>query len=142
MLAYAAAGLYPGVGISPVDELRRICLSTTFTYLVLGAGIFLFREGETYSPGKSYLMAWLFSLIAVLLSRLLVRQAFSAMPWWGYPVLILGGGTTGELVIRTLKHQPRFGLKPLAVLDDNPGQRQGNLWSPGPRSSVYCAFHC
>ena len=25
LLAYAAAGLYPGVGISPVDELRRIC---------------------------------------------------------------------------------------------------------------------
>jgi Undecaprenyl-phosphate galactose phosphotransferase WbaP len=122
-VAYTVAGLYPAVGISPVDELRRICLSTTFTYLVLGAGIFLFREGETYSRAV-FLMTWLFSLILVLLGRLLVRQTFSAMPWWGYPVLVLGGGKTGELVIRTLKNQPRFGLKPLAVLDDNPGSCQ------------------
>jgi Undecaprenyl-phosphate galactose phosphotransferase WbaP len=119
LLAYGAAGLYPGVGVSPVDELRRICISTTFTYLVLGAGIFLFREGETYSRGV-FLLAWLLSIIAVLLGRLVVRQLFSTSPWWGYPVLILGGGKTGELVIRTLKHQPRFGLNPVAVLDDNP----------------------
>lgn len=118
LLAYAASGLYPGVGVSPVDELRRICLSTTLTYLALGAGIFLFREGETYSRGV-FLLAWLFSLLGVLLGRFLMRQLFAHRCWWGYPVLILGGGKTGELVIQTLKHQPGFGLKPLAVLDDN-----------------------
>ena len=123
LLAYAVAGLYPGVCISPVDELRRICLSTTFTYLVLGAGIFLFREGETYSRGV-FLMAWVLSLLGVLLGRLLVRQWFGPMSWWGYPVLILGAGRTGEMVVRTLKHQPSFGLKPLAVLDDNPNRRE------------------
>jgi len=119
LLAYGVAGLYPAVCISPVDELRRICLSTTFTYLVLGAGIFLFQEGDTYSRGI-FLMAWVFSLVGVLLGRLLVRQMLAPLPWWGYPVLILGGGRTGEMVIRTLKHQPSFGLKPLAVLDDDP----------------------
>lgn len=118
LLAYATAGLYPAVGISPVDELRRICLSTTFTYLVLGAGLFLFREGETYSRGV-FLMAWGLSLVGVLSGRLLTRQVCAPLPWWGYPVLILGGGRTGEMVIKTLKHHPRFGLKPLAVLDDN-----------------------
>lgn len=123
LLAYAVAGLYPAVCLSPVDELRRICLSTTFTYLVLGAGIFLFREGETYSRGV-FLMAWVLSLVGVLLCRLLVRQIFAPLPWWGYPVLILGGGRTGEMVIRTLKRQPSFGLKPLAVLDDSPHSRK------------------
>ncbi|HEY9881016.1 MAG TPA: undecaprenyl-phosphate galactose phosphotransferase WbaP [Leptolyngbyaceae cyanobacterium] len=118
LLAYAASGLYPGVGVSPVDELRRICLSTTLTYLALGAAIFLFQEGETYSRGV-FLLAWLFSLVGVLLGRFLMRQLFAQQRWWGYPVLILGGGRTGELVIQTLQHQPGFGLKPLAVLDDN-----------------------
>ncbi|MFQ4138820.1 undecaprenyl-phosphate galactose phosphotransferase WbaP [Nodosilinea sp. PGN35] len=122
LLAYAVAGLYPAVGLSPVDELRRICLSTTFTYLVLAAGLFLTRESETYSRGV-FLLAWLLSLIAVLTGRLLVKQIFARCPWWGYQVLILGGGRTGELVIQTLKNQPNFGLKPVAVLDD--GRIQG-----------------
>jgi len=135
IIAYAVAGLYPGVCISPVDELRRICLSTSFTYLVVGAGIFLFQEGETYSRGV-FLMAWVLSLTGVLLGRLLVRQVFGPLPWWGYPVLILGGGRTGELVIRTLNHQPSFGLKPLAVLDDNPDHRKEICGTPvlGPLS--------
>jgi len=117
LLAYAAAGLYPAVGGSPVDELRRICLSTTFTYLVLGAGLFLTRESETYSRGV-FLITWLLSLLLVLLGRLLVRQMFARCDWWGYQVIILGGGRTGELVIQTLKNQPNLGLKPVAVLDD------------------------
>ncbi|PSR13764.1 undecaprenyl-phosphate galactose phosphotransferase WbaP [filamentous cyanobacterium CCP3] len=118
LLAYAAAGLYPAVGLSPVDELRRVCLSTSFTYLVLGAGLFLTGESETYSRGV-FLIAWVLSLLLVLLGRLLVRQLFAPYPWWGYQVLILGGGRTGELVIQTLKNQPNFGLKPVAVLDDD-----------------------
>jgi Undecaprenyl-phosphate galactose phosphotransferase WbaP len=122
LLAYAVAGLYPAVGISPVDELRRICLSTTFTYLVLGAGLFLTRAGETYSRGV-FLMAWMFSLVAVLLGRLIVRQLWAKQPWWGYPVLILGAGQTGQLVIQSLHHHPGFGLKPVAVLDDDTEKR-------------------
>jgi Undecaprenyl-phosphate galactose phosphotransferase WbaP len=119
LLAYGVAGLYPAVGLSPVDELRRICLSTTFTYLVLGAGLFLTREGETYSRGV-FLLAWLLSLAMVLLGRLLVKQSFARCPWWGYQVMILGGGRTGELLIRTLLNQPHLGIKPVAVLDDHP----------------------
>lgn len=125
LLAYAAAGLYPTVALSPVDELRRISTCTTLTYLVLGAAIFLFREGETYSRGV-FLLAWLLSLVTVLLGRFAARHVFAKFAWWGHPVLILGAGRTGELVIKTLKRQPSFGLKPLAVLDDNP-QKRGEL---------------
>jgi Undecaprenyl-phosphate galactose phosphotransferase WbaP len=122
LLAYAVAGLYPAVGVSPVDELRRVFLSTTFTYLVLGAGFFLVREGETYSRGV-FLLAWLLSLCLVLLGRLGVRQLWAKCAWWGYPVLILGAGRTGGMVIQTLQRHPEFGLKPIAVLDDDPGKR-------------------
>lgn len=125
LLAYGFMGLYPAVCLSPVDELRRIVLSTTLTYLLLGAAIFLFREGETYSRGV-FLLAWLFSLVGVLLFRLVVRHICARQRWWGYPVLILGAGKTGELVVQTLRHQPTFGLKPLAVLDDN-ADKKGEL---------------
>lgn len=125
VLTFAVARLYPAVGLSPVEELRRLCISTTLLYLALGAFIFLLREGTTYSRGI-FLMAWVFSLVLVWLARICVRKLFAKYPWWGYPVLVLGAGKTGELLIRTLKRQPGLGLKPVAVLDDDP-QKQGEI---------------
>jgi Undecaprenyl-phosphate galactose phosphotransferase WbaP len=124
---YAIAQLYPAVGMSPVEELRRICLSTTLFYLALSAVIFLFREGETYSRAV-FLMAWLLSLGGVWLSRVGIRRLVSRFSWWGFPVIVMGAGHTGELVVRTLKRQPGLGFKPIAVLDDDP-KKQGDLES-------------
>ena len=125
IVIFGVARLYPGVGLSPVEELRRLCLSTTLFYMALGAVIFLTREGTTYSRGI-FLMAWLLSMTCVWLSRIGIRYMFAHCGWWGVPVLIMGAGKTGELVIRTLKRQPGLGLKPVAVLDDD-SQKHGTL---------------
>jgi Undecaprenyl-phosphate galactose phosphotransferase WbaP len=121
LLGYAAVGLYPGVALSPVEELRRTSVTTTLIYLVLGVTIFLRREGEVYSRGI-FLMAWGLSLLMVLLGRVLVRALFAHKLWWGYPVMVLGAGKTGEMLIRTLKRRPGIGLKPVLVLDDDPNK--------------------
>ncbi|MEO1095910.1 MAG: undecaprenyl-phosphate galactose phosphotransferase WbaP [Cyanobacteria bacterium J06638_28] len=125
IVIHSAANLYPSVGLSPVEELRRVCLSTTLFYMTLGAVIFLTREGTTYSRGI-FLMVWPLSMFSIWLSRIVMRKIFAHHAWWGFPVLILGAGKTGELVVRTLKRQPGLGLKPVAILDDDP-QKQGSL---------------
>ena len=125
ILAYAVNGLYPGVVMSPVDELRRTSLANTLIYLALSTAIFLFREGELYSRGI-FLMAWGLTLIFVPLGRVIIRHLFAQRRWWGYPVVVLGAGRTGEMVIRALKRQPSLGLKPVAVLDDDP-DKHGSL---------------
>lgn len=125
VVAYAAVGLYPGVAISPVDELRWISISTSLVYFVLGSTVFLRQDGEVYSRGI-FLMSWLLSIVLVLLGRTLVRSLFASKRWWGYPVMVLGAGKTGEMVIRTLQHRPRIGLKPVVVLDDDPA-KHGSL---------------
>jgi Undecaprenyl-phosphate galactose phosphotransferase WbaP len=119
LLGYATVGLYPGVGVSPVEELRRITLTTTLIYFALAAVIFLFREGDVYSRGV-FLLAWFLSIAFVLLGRILLRHCFARCGWWGYPVMVLGAGKTGEMVVRTLKRNPGLGLKPILVLDDDP----------------------
>ncbi len=119
ILTYAVVGLYPGVAISPVDELRWVSLSTTLVYLILGSAIFLRREGEIYSRGI-FLTGLGLSILLVLLSRWLVRHVFAPQTWWGYPAMVLGAGKTGAMVIRTLKRRPGIGLKPVVVLDDDP----------------------
>jgi Undecaprenyl-phosphate galactose phosphotransferase WbaP len=125
VVAYATFGLYPGVAISPIDELRWISIATTLIYLVLGSAIFLFQEAELFSR-TVFLLAWLISLLLVHVSRAAMRSCCARQPWWGYPVIILGAGRTGEMVVRTLQRRPRIGLKPVFVLDDDPGKR-GNL---------------
>mgnify|MGYP005847536167 CR=1 FL=1 len=125
ILTYAVIGLYPGVSLSPVDELRWVSLSTTLTYLVLGSAIFLRQEGEVYSRGL-FLTAWVLSILLVLLSRWLTRHIFASSKWWGYPVMVLGAGKTGDMVIRLLKRSPSIGLKPVLVLDDDP-EKWGTL---------------
>jgi len=127
VVMYGLARLYPGVGLSPVEELRRLCLTTTLFYFALAAVIFLFREGTTYSRGI-FLMAWPLSMAGVWLARITVKRLVAPCAWWGFPVIIMGAGRTGELVIRTLKRQPGLGFKPVAVLDDD-RQKQGWLES-------------
>jgi Undecaprenyl-phosphate galactose phosphotransferase WbaP len=54
----------------------------------------------------------------------LVRLLFCRRPWWGSQVAILGLGTSGNLLFKTLVNNPQIGLKPIAVLDDNPASYQ------------------
>lgn len=119
VLTYALAGLYPGIALSPVEELRRLTLTTTLMYLLLGSSIFMFREVALYSRG-AFLIAWLLSLLFVILGRYGIRAICARQSWWGYPVVVLGAGKTGAMVIRTLQRHPTLGLKPVAVLDDDP----------------------
>lgn len=124
-VVYALFDLYPGVSLSPAEELQRLTLANTLVYLVLGAATFLFRDGSTYSR-QVFLIAWGLSVALVPLGRALVRHLFARRGWWGCPVVVLGGGKTGRLVVQALKKQPGLGLKPVAVLDDDP-VKQGIL---------------
>jgi Undecaprenyl-phosphate galactose phosphotransferase WbaP len=116
--SFALMGLYTGAGRGIPDELRRVTSATTLVYLLLGAGSFLFKESEFYSRSV-FLVAWLLSLLTVPLARGVVRHLLARQAWWGYPVLILGAGQTGQSVAQTLRRLPGIGLKPVAFLDDD-----------------------
>ena len=115
-----AAGLYPAVCENPVEELRRSFFAITLAFTSLGASTFFLHD---MSQSRLVLLfAWILSVILVPSCRALVRTLFAAQPWWGSPVAILGAGRTGKLLLETLTRNPRIGLRPVAVLDDNPEQ--------------------
>jgi Undecaprenyl-phosphate galactose phosphotransferase WbaP len=117
-VAYAVLRLYPIVGISPVEELRRLTIGTTLSYLVLGATTFLVREGDVFAR-LVFLLAWCSSLIVLPISRAVVRALFARRSWWGAPCVIFGAGKTGQMIVRSLQRNPFLGLRPVAVLDDD-----------------------
>lgn len=115
--AYAMFGLYPGLVMGPVDELRRASGATTVVFLGLGSLTFMLRVVDTYSR-IVFLTAWLIALMLVPLARSFVRHRFGRRPWWGYPVLVFGAGRTGHMLVNMLQTRPELGLRPRAVLAD------------------------
>jgi Undecaprenyl-phosphate galactose phosphotransferase WbaP len=115
--AYAAAGLYPGFGRNPVDQLRKLSATTSLVYPALAVTIFLLKDAATYSRGV-FVVAWVQTLILVPSLRGLVRAACSRKSWWGYPVIVVGARRVAARIAGTLESQPEIGFKPVAILED------------------------
>jgi Undecaprenyl-phosphate galactose phosphotransferase WbaP len=115
-MAYALFGLYPGVTSNPVAEIRRAAAATTAVFLALATLILLFRVVDVYSR-LVFLMAWLLALVGVPLARAAVRSLFAHKSWWGYPLMIFGAGSMVRDLIRSLREQPRLGLRTVAIVD-------------------------
>jgi Undecaprenyl-phosphate galactose phosphotransferase WbaP len=124
MSSFVAARLYPGVCENPVDEMRRIFLAVTLAFLSLGASTFV--SHDVSQSRLIVLLAYMLTAVLLPLARSLTRKVFADRSWWGFPVVILGTGDTGKYVLETLYHHPRSGLKPVAILDDDPAAYAGH----------------
>src|SRR5690606_27213626 len=108
---YAFSGLYPGYGLGPVQELRRLTVSTSLGYLSIASSSYLLRADFDYSRGF-FFIAWLITVVALPLQRAVIRHVLCRTSWWGEPVIILGAGKTGVLVADVLTKNPGFGWRP------------------------------
>lgn len=115
---YAAQGLYPGIGIPPGEELRRLTLGTTLAILGAMAFTFLTKSGDAWSR-QIIGTAWALALVAVPIARSMGRHVLSRHAWWGAPCLIVGAGATGRRAAAYMMERPWLGLRPAAFLDDD-----------------------
>ncbi len=115
LVAFASYGLYPGIVITPVSELRKTTEASTLVFLVLAAGTFVMRHRMTYSR-TVFLVAWLGVVLLIPLARACVRRQAGRRDWWGYPVVIFGSGRIAEKIVFRLQQHPEHGLRPFAVL--------------------------
>lgn len=113
-IVYTALRLYPGVLLSPPEELKKLSLGVSLVYLALGAVTFFSRDAALYSRG-AFILAWMVTLVLAPLARSMVRDLFARRPWWGYPVVVFGTDDTARALLSTLQLRPRLGLRPVAV---------------------------
>ena len=127
LIVFAAEGLYPGVGIGPVESLRKLVRGASIVYLILSASLFLTKGSDLQSRGE-FFSSWFLSIIFLPLGRTIIHHFFAPRAWFGVPVAILGAGETAALVIEKLRNNPELALKPVACFDDdprNPGDLDG-----------------
>jgi exopolysaccharide biosynthesis polyprenyl glycosylphosphotransferase len=119
LLTFLGLELYSPMAKSTPDEIRDITFAASLVHL--GASL-LSTLGDLPIVRWGVFVRgvwWAATLFLVPVIRSLVRNYFSVQPWWGIPVCVLGAAKTGRLVVRTLKAQPRSGLKPVMLLDDD-----------------------
>jgi lipopolysaccharide/colanic/teichoic acid biosynthesis glycosyltransferase len=127
VLVLAVARLYAVTPPSPPDEIRSTTGVITLVYL----GSWMISVAARVVSAKSLSHgAWAVSLfISVLLVPLVrgvLRSTFAKREWWGHSVVVIGAGRVGRAVVETLLRRPQLGLRPVAILDDDPA-RQGSV---------------
>lgn len=116
LAVYAIYGLYPGVGLSPVREIKQVVSGTNIVYLMLIALTFLEKTTTNYSR---FMLgtAWLLSLALVQLDRWLTRIVGRNLGYWGEPVAVVGNGPEGKRIVQYLNDRIRLGMNPVLVID-------------------------
>jgi lipopolysaccharide/colanic/teichoic acid biosynthesis glycosyltransferase len=118
--ALTAVQMYGLTPPSPSEEIRRCTLTISLVYagswLIAVARIGAFQ----YMPHFAWLVGWLISVVLVPIGRGVLRTELAKCSWWGQPVVVFGAGKVGRAVVATLQQRPQLGLKPVAILDDDP----------------------
>jgi exopolysaccharide biosynthesis polyprenyl glycosylphosphotransferase len=121
LFAYSIQHLYDTPPPRSPDEIRRVAYSTSLVCVVLIASSVIGPASVTAS-NAALLAGWGLGIALVLFLRGAMRRTLGRTSWWGRPVVVLGAGKTGRVVVRTLQTHPELGLRPVAILDDDPSK--------------------
>jgi Undecaprenyl-phosphate galactose phosphotransferase WbaP len=117
LLAFLLFRLYPGLGLHPVTEIRRVSTATAVTIVaVFGAA---FRHLHTIGDA-ALIFACLAGMMLTPFFRSLMRNICVQRKWWGYPVFVVGDRECVRNVILRLQKHPQLGFKPVAVFSHSP----------------------
>jgi Undecaprenyl-phosphate galactose phosphotransferase WbaP len=125
VVTFGIMGLYRGatgaarIFITPVEELRRTTVGTTWAFLTIVVVMYA-SDGALFFSRLILLVGWLLAVVLVPLSRAVVREFCAKRPWWGATAVVLGSGRIARRVIKTLQEMPELGLKPVGVVADRP----------------------
>jgi Undecaprenyl-phosphate galactose phosphotransferase WbaP len=109
---YLISGLYPGIGIGPVEELRRLTISSSLGMLGLMGLSFYLRNVNFWSRAVLGL-TWVFLLISAPLFRKIFRRLAVRLRLWGVPVVIIGESNGIEHIYASLRKNRLIGLWPV-----------------------------
>lgn len=133
LFTYIAAGLYPGMMVSPAGEVRKLCVCTFFCLAGISISI-IFQESTSTSIKAAFtnsilkgsnnnwvclalILAIPFTSVIMPAAREAARHTFGKFSWWGVPAVVYCTGKSGTEVIDRLLARTDLGYKPAVIID-------------------------
>jgi len=115
---YHLMSLYPAIGIGPVEELKRLTISTSFVMLALITASFFLRNTTVFSRA-TLIISWLLIVGSVPLSRKVFRRIAVKLGLWGIPAMIVGDKKSVIRFQEYLRRHPLSGFWPVLCMSGN-----------------------
>jgi Undecaprenyl-phosphate galactose phosphotransferase WbaP len=125
-------GLYPGLRLSPVEELRRLIVSVTCMFVVWAIGVVMLKG--TIGIQRWFLLAVYPACVLTLpLARSWARKVLGRWTNWGIPVLVCGDDLAAVRLYYWLSDNHHLGFRPIGVIGDPEGLAVGpdDSWYAG-----------
>lgn len=131
-------GLYPGIKLSPVEELRRLIVSVTCIFIVWAIGVAVLHQ--SLGMQRFFLIVvYLGCVITLPITRSSLRHFLGKRTKWGIPTLVCGDDAAAVSVYQWLENNRQLGLRPLGVVGDPNSLDIGSddKWYLGTWSEAY-----
>jgi Undecaprenyl-phosphate galactose phosphotransferase WbaP len=109
-LIYAASGLYPGFGHGAPELIRRLTGGTSLGFIILAGAAFIAKIPPEHSRA-TFGIAWMLSLCALPLMRMLTLSVGQKISWWGEPTVVIGNRFQIELTLGMLSDTKSLGYR-------------------------------
>ena len=124
ILLRVGTGLYPGFGLSPVEELQKSMTTTVVAAMAHTA--LLFAAKAATASRFVVLVTWMVLALASWMSRGGCKELLIRLRRFGAPVIIVGAGESGSRLVGELRRNPGLGLIPVGFFDNDPA-KQGRI---------------
>jgi len=136
--------MYPGVNISQQEELRRFAIASFMGHGGIILSLYIQNHKlDIYS--SAFVLSCILSVPIFLMGRSAIRKIFIKAKYWGIPVVVLGAGVTGKMLVDRLLDKSSIGYRPVVMLDDNAelqGEYRGIPVLKGLELSIPLAKEC
>ena len=109
------SGSYPGHGRAGHVEFRGLMLDISLAYVAVGVASFILGYGFQFSR-LVFLCSWGFTLVLVVISRVVLRNRGPGLPWWSMPAAVIGEPEELAAALVNLRASRRIGFKAVAAL--------------------------
>jgi Undecaprenyl-phosphate galactose phosphotransferase WbaP len=129
LLFFAILGLYPGIMISPAEEVKKYATGTFFSFTtIIFSTIFsqknsfaFLKNIQSYTQDlhliMAFLLAFIFSLFLLPGIRDITKVLFSKTKWYGVPAVIYSNNLSAAPVIDKLMTKRYLGYYPCAIIE-------------------------
>lgn len=128
---FAFFGLYPGISVSPAEEMRKFSGATFISFCMILA-LIIFSQTSSLQFMRSiimdsrvvqlifaFLIAFFLSAILLTANRELAKLLFSHFKWWGVPAVIYCDNMNCTELADTLINKRYLGYHPCAFICSN-----------------------